>query len=63
MGKKKTTTKNHFIYRDKTGRYRWRIVSKNHQIIGASSQSFVEHFSAKRNLLAVKKAINKLVIK
>jgi hypothetical protein len=36
------------IYRDASGRYRWRAQSGNNRVVGASEQSFLTHFYCKR---------------
>ncbi|MEO0797184.1 MAG: DUF1508 domain-containing protein [Verrucomicrobiota bacterium] len=44
------------FYRDNSGKYRWRIVSNNHEIVGASSQGFASRQKAKGNLRLIHNA-------
>ena len=41
------------FYQDKRGKWRWRIMGKNNEIIAASSQGFVRRIDARGNLTRV----------
>ena len=45
-----TTSHSEPIYKDKRGKYRWRILGDNHKIVGASSQGFSSRDNAQDNL-------------
>jgi len=37
------------IYQDKAGKYRWRVIAGNGEIIGASSQGFTSRYRCRSN--------------
>lgn len=47
------------FYQDKRGKWRWRIVADNAEIIGASSQGFTTRQNARTNLILVANATYK----
>ncbi len=38
------------IYKDKRGKFRWRVVAENGKIVGSSSQGFANRRLAKENV-------------
>lgn len=40
-----------FVFRDKAGEWRWRVVAPNERVIAASSEAFATKESARRNLI------------
>jgi len=45
------------IYKDKRGKYRWRIVADNGKIVGASSQGFASKDLVSNNLRLIFEAL------
>lgn len=46
------------FYRDKAGKWRWRITARNGEILAASSQGFTRRIDARGNLILVGNACN-----
>lgn len=46
------------IYKDKRGKFRWRVVAKNGEIIGSSSQGFANRSLALDNIILLAEALN-----
>lgn len=47
------------VYEDKAGKYRWRVVADNGEIVGASSQGFSSRQRARSNAYLLKVALHK----
>ena len=45
------------IYRDKRGKFRWRLTSENGEIFGASSQGFTTRYRCRSNANLVELAL------
>ncbi len=48
------------IYIDKAGKYRWRVVADNGEIVGASSQGFTSRYRCRSNAALLKLLLPKV---
>ena len=46
------------IYKDKRGKFRWRVVAENGKIVGSSSQGFANRKLCKENIALVAEALS-----
>ena len=44
-----------WVYLDKAGKWRWRLVARNEEILADSGQSFTTKESCERNVMLVKR--------
>ena len=52
--KKKNIKPGFSVTKDKAGKFRWRVVGDNYEIVGASSQGFTSSSKAKANAALLK---------
>lgn len=43
----------HSLYKDKTGKWRWRIIATNGEVIGASTEGYSNKSSCEKNLYLI----------
>ena len=57
------TTSHFSIYKDKAGKYRWRVKADNGEIVGASTQGFASRYRCASNANLLCTFINKSDLK